>query len=80
MAPLTELLRGPKTCKNPKIPWTEKKQGAYDNTISALAQATRLNNEETNLPLVLSTDASEKFVGAVLEQPDSEPLNGQLPQ
>ena len=67
--PITALLKGPKgRPKNFKIVWGPEQQTAFQNTIKLLSNVATLALEDPDQPLVLTTDASGKHVGAVLEQ------------
>ena len=68
VSPLNDLLKGPKRKGTVKIQWGETQQHAFDTAIADLANAATLGYEDPNLPLIISSDASLHFVGAVLEQ------------
>ena len=68
IAPISNLLKGPKKPKKSKIEWEAVHQHAYEATIKALCEATYLSFEDPDSPLVLTTDASLSHAGAVLEQ------------
>lgn len=68
LSPLNKFLCGEKKPKKTKLKWEHEHQQAFDDAIATLKNATSLAFEEQNLPLVLSTDASDTHAGAVLEQ------------
>ena len=61
--PLTDLTRGAK-----EFDWKEPQQNAFIRLKMALATAPILLLPDFELPFVITTDASEAEVGAILEQ------------
>ena len=68
-APLNNMLRGPKRVKRAPIPWNTECQQSFDAVLQAVQNAVSLSYDDPDLPLILSTDASQGYAGAVLEQP-----------
>ena len=66
MRPLYEALKG-KT-PNQAIDWTGEREGAFEDTKAALAQAAMLAHPSHTAPVAITTDASDYAVGAVYEQ------------
>ena len=64
MAPLYESLKN----KPKHLVWTSTLQNAFDKTKLALAGAVTLSFPVKSAKLILTTDASDKAIGAVLEQ------------
>ena len=64
MAPLYEALKG----RPKKLLWGPPQEEAFANTKVALSRATRLTYPTPGKELILTTDASNYAVGAVLEQ------------
>ena len=48
--------------------WTQELQYAFDQSKTALANATLLHHPQDQVPTALSTDISDTAIGAVLEQ------------
>jgi transposase InsO family protein len=65
--PLTEL-----TKKGNPFVWGQEQQAAFDALKQALTRAPILAHADPSKPYVLYTDASDKAVGAILVQNDSE--------
>lgn len=63
---LFEALKGKKP--EQEIDWTAEREGAFNNTKAALAQAAMLAHPSHTAPVALTTDASDYAVGAVFEQ------------
>ena len=64
LAPLNEMLKG-----NPKLlTWTPDTEAAFRSAKQALADATLLTFPAPNAELLLTTDANDTAIGAVLEQ------------
>ena len=68
MAPLTARLKGLPVRGSSKLLLTKEEENARQKVIKALANATSLQFEDPRLPLVITTDATKKHCGAVLEQ------------
>ena len=68
MHPLYEALKG----KPKKLNWTSELNKAFEETKQALANATRLAYPQEKGRLYLTTDASSKAIGGVLEQETEE--------
>ncbi|XP_053734725.1 uncharacterized protein LOC128767052 [Synchiropus splendidus] len=66
MQPLYEALRLKKA--NDQVEWTSERQQAFDGAKAALANATLLAHPASQVPIALTTDASDIAVGAVVEQ------------
>ena len=69
-SPLNQLTGGSK--KQARITLGEEHIRAFKETTAALAKATTLAYEHQGRPLILYSDASEAYVGAVLEQESEE--------
>ena len=68
-APLHRHLKGTRKGNNKKqILWTTEDERLLRNIINNLAEATQLTIPDTTQPFILTTDASDKAIGAVLEQ------------
>ena len=68
-APFNNLLRGSnKKPKRSPILWNDTLQVAFDKVLEALKKSETLAYDDISRPLVLTTDASKNFCGAVLEQ------------
>lgn len=67
-APLNELLKG--STRNDKRPviWTRETEAAFDICKNDLIMATLLHHPIENVPLALTTDASNTAIAGVLEQ------------
>ena len=63
MAPLYQVLAGKPT----NFLWNADQQSAFNHTKQALAEAAILCYPQPGAPLVLTTDASDIAIGAVLE-------------
>ncbi len=64
LTPLTDLLRGgAKT-----LEWTVSAQKAFQNTKRLLAAAVPLQHPASNAELSLATDASDTYIGGVMQQ------------
>ena len=68
LAPLYDLLKGPKQKRSAPIPWDSPHQAAFIAAIEKLKNATHLSFDDISLPVILTTDASLHHAGAVLEQ------------
>ena len=70
MAPLHTATAGAQTkaAGKKKVVWTPERDAAFQNTKSALVQATHLLHFTPGAPLALTTDASDFAVGGVVEQ------------
>lgn len=66
--PLTDILKQTKQKQNKPIKLVEAELTAFNESKTALAQATLLAHPVPNAPLSLTTDASNVAVGAVLQQ------------
>ena len=64
MSPLFEAL----TSQTKTLVWNDTMTQAFDNIKKALAKATLLANPRHDAPISLTTDASDRAVGAVLQQ------------
>ena len=64
MGPLYDILKG----KPKKLIWTNELRHAFEETKRRLAQATLLSYPQKKRTLTLTTDASDKAIGGVLEQ------------
>ena len=64
MSHLFEALAG----KPKRLDWNEQMQYAFDSIKHALANATLLHHPDHNLPLAVTTDASDVAIGGVVEQ------------
>ena len=66
--PLNKKLQGKNVKSRARITLTKEELAARETAIQLLASATRLQYENPELPMVLTTDASKSHAGAVLEQ------------
>jgi hypothetical protein len=73
VAPLTDILRGEKAKAWKGDPWTPAHQRAFDWVIEALTNAPTLVMPDYTRSFVVTTDASDVGLGAVLEQ-DGKPV------
>ena len=71
-APLNEISGGPKKTNRTILRLTETQVQSFERTKFALAEAATLEYEDHGKPLILSSDASDTHVGAVLEQEKEE--------
>ena len=71
-APLNEISGGPKKTNRTILQLNEAQVQAFEETKRALAEAATLEYEDHSKPLILSSDASDTHVGAVLEQEKEE--------
>ncbi|XP_065213391.1 uncharacterized protein LOC135840687 isoform X1 [Planococcus citri] len=79
LAPLNDMIKGhPKKRDKTPVNWTEDTKKAFEECKKLLASATQLAVPNFSCPFMLTTDASDIAIGAVLEQmrPDGtiEPL------
>ena len=51
-----------------RLNWSEDMQASFDSIKEALANSTMLHHPDPNLPLAITTDASDVAMGAVIEQ------------
>ena len=65
---LNEYLKDSKKNDKRPIQWTEEADQAFEKCLNSLANATLLAHPCETAPLVLTTDASDVAIGAVLEQ------------
>ena len=72
MAPLNEISGGSKSTNRVRIALNSIQMQAFIDTKDTLANAVTLTFEDHNKSLILSTDASDTHVGAVLEQRDND--------
>lgn len=80
MAPLNELLKANNRF-SPTFKWTSETTVAFRASKEALAQAVLLHHPKAKAHLLLSVDASDEAIGAVLSQVDSvEKIGRQQPQ
>ena len=64
---LFDALKGPRD-KKKSLEWTTEMQNSFDATKDALASAALLHHPRPGATLALTTDASDKAIGGVLEQ------------
>ena len=67
MQPLNQLLTHPKD-KPKDLVWTDEAVSAFNRIKDALANATLLTHPKPDAPTCIMTDASDRAVGAVLQQ------------
>jgi len=67
-APLTDLIKGAKKKDRTPIQWTDDTRKAFDSCRSALSESACLTFPDSNVDLVLHTDASSIAIGATLFQ------------
>ena len=65
---LLKVISGRKRNNNAKIEWTSELKQSFQRVKEHLAQATSLAFPDSNATLSLQTDASDKAIGAVLQQ------------
>ena len=65
---LFDALKGPKDKKVKTLDWTPQMQQSFDATKEALARSALLHHPRPGAMLALTTDASDKAIGGVLEQ------------
>jgi hypothetical protein len=65
---LQNEISGRKRCNNAKIAWTPELRQSFQQVKEHLAQATSLVFPDSKATLSLKTDASDKAIGAVLQQ------------
>ncbi|UYV71992.1 hypothetical protein LAZ67_9001493, partial [Cordylochernes scorpioides] len=68
---LHEYLRGAKKKDRSEIKWTEEAEVQFEKCKQALANTALLAYPDTELPISLCTDASDRAVGSVLQQLDN---------
>ncbi|UYV67129.1 hypothetical protein LAZ67_4004017, partial [Cordylochernes scorpioides] len=68
---LHEYLRGAKKKNRSEIKWTEEAEVQFEKCKQALANTALLAYPDTELPISLCTDASDRAVGSVLQQLDN---------
>ncbi|UYV73826.1 K02A2.6-like, partial [Cordylochernes scorpioides] len=68
---LHEYLRGAKKKYRSEIKWTEEAEVQFEQCKQALANTALLAYPDTELPISLCTDASDRAVGSVLQQLDN---------
>lgn len=66
--PLNALLSGPKTKGSTPVHFTEEQMKAFETCKSSLSKAALLAHPDANAELSIQTDASDKAIGAVLQQ------------
>ena len=69
---LTEISGGPKSSNKKRLQLNDAQKKAYHDTIEALANASTLAFEQHGKPLIIYCDASDNYIGAVLEQESDE--------
>lgn len=67
-APLNELLKNAKKKDKRPVPWNTAAEAAFIECKNSLASATMLNYPAPDVPLALTTDASDVAIGASLQQ------------
>ena len=77
--PLNNLLSGPKRVKRAPIPWNDTCEQSFMNVLKAIQNAATLAFDDPKLPIILSTDASQKHAGAVLEQSSAGDVSSRKP-
>lgn len=71
-APLTDLLKGEVKASQKKICWTQESMEAFEKLKSDIAEVTSRAQPDKDKDFILTTDASDKAMGAVLSQIDDE--------
>lgn len=66
--PLNALLSGPKVKGSTPISWTPELTAAFEQCKAGLSRAALLAHPDCSAPLALVVDASQKAIGAVLQQ------------
>lgn len=69
---LNDVLKGPRKKRKEPITWTSELEQAFIDCKDSLAQATLLAHPDPQAELILTTDASDVALGAVLEQRKEE--------
>jgi len=67
-AVLNDMLKGPKTKGKIPINWTKQQETAFKKCKDSLQRATELAHPDPTAELILTTDASDTAIGAVIEQ------------
>lgn len=67
-ATLNDILNGPKKKGGARVDWTEEREQAFKACKESLSRAAELAHPDPEAELLLTTDASDKAVGAVIEQ------------
>jgi len=71
-ATLNEMTRGTKMKGKKEIQWTEEQETAFRNCKESLSRTTELAHLDPAAELLLTTDASETAIGAVIEQSNKD--------
>jgi len=67
-ATLNDMLKGPKKKGKKTIAWTKEEEAAFDKCRKSLERATELVHPDPAAELIVTTDASDIAIGAVIEQ------------
>jgi len=67
-AMLNEMLKGSKIRSQAQIRWTKEQEKAFEQCKESLGRATELAHPDQTAELILTADASDTAVGAVIEQ------------
>jgi len=73
-ATLNDMLKGPKTKEKKEIKWTKEQETAFEHCKNSLSRATELAHPDPAAELILTTDASDVAMGAVIEQRKKEDI------
>jgi len=65
---LNDMLRGPKIKSKTKIDWSTEQELAFKECKDSLGRATELAHSNPKAELILTTNASDTAIGAVIEQ------------
>jgi len=65
---LNDMLKGPKIRGKAEITWTTTQETAFEECKKSLGRATELVHPDPTAELILTTDASDTAIGAVIEQ------------
>ncbi|KRH94439.1 pol polyprotein, partial [Pseudoloma neurophilia] len=68
VAPLNELLKGKSKRSVEKVKWSQAAAVAFKKTKETIAQVTKKAQPDLSLPFILTTDASNSAIGAILSQ------------
>jgi len=63
-----DMLRGPKAKSKTQIVWTKEQELAFERCKDSLGRTTELAHPDPKAELILTTDASDTAIGAVVEQ------------
>jgi len=71
-ATLNDITKGSKMKGRKEIQWSEEQEIAFEHCKDSLSRATELAHPDSATELLLTTDASDTTIGAVIEQRKKE--------